>query len=133
MKFDTFGERLKYVIEESNQTQKAFAEKLRLTDNYMSMLIKGKRVPSDKVVDDICEKLQVNKEWLLEGTGEIHAPSDQVTEITELLDKLITWGPSDIRTKFIKQLANLPLEHWHFIEEFADNILALREKEADDE
>lgn len=122
MKTDTLGDRLRYALTETKTAQKDLAVKCGLSKNYISMIVTNQYVPSGRVIEQICEELQLNKEWLVNGTGEMYQPSPQVQEIADLIDTLLDWEPSEFRTKFIKQLASLPLEHWHLIEEFIDNF-----------
>lgn len=131
MKLDSVGERLRYALSDLKISQKDLAIKCNLSKNYISMIVTNQYLPSGRVIDQICEELQLSKEWLIDGKGEMYAPSPQIQEIAELIDKLLTWKPDEFRTQFINQLANLPLEHWHFIEEFVDNLQT--KKEADEE
>lgn len=51
--------------------QDAFAEKLGLTKNFISLIETGKRIPSDRTIKDICREFNVNEDWLRNGTGEM--------------------------------------------------------------
>lgn len=122
MKLETLGDRLRFALDDRGILQKFFAEKIGVSENYISLIARNKNYPGEKTINLICEELQLNKEWLVNGTGEMYQPSPQVQEIADLIDTLLDWEPSEFRTKFIKQLASLPLEHWHLIEEFIDNF-----------
>lgn len=130
MNLNTLGDRLKYALDDRGILQKFFADKIHVSENYVSLIVRGKNYPGEKTIDAICEELQLNKEWLVNGTGDMYLPSPQITELADLIDTLLEWEPSEFRTKFIKQLAALPLEHWHLIEEFVDN---LQKNKADEE
>ena len=61
-------ERLKKIRTALNLTQSEFAEQLRLQRNTISLLETGKRNPSERTIDDICNICNVSKEYLLNGT-----------------------------------------------------------------
>ena len=61
-------ERLKKIRTALNLTQSEFAEQLRLQRNTISILETGKRNPSERTIDDICNIFNVSKEYLLNGT-----------------------------------------------------------------
>ena len=74
----TIQERIALIIERSGMTKTAFAQKLNITQPYVSKLLKT-GVPSDRLVEDICEKFNVNEEWLRNGTGPIPAQSQTLS------------------------------------------------------
>lgn len=68
--------RILKVRKENHLTQDSFAEKLNLSKNFVWMLEKGERVPSDRTISDICTKFGINEEWLRTGNGEMKADVD---------------------------------------------------------
>ena len=77
------------IRKDSKMTQDAFAEKLGLSKNFVWMLEKGERVPSERTISDICREFNVNKDWLLTGKGDIYdAPEDEVAAVvSDLLEE----------------------------------------------
>ena len=63
--------RIKEVRESLGMSQEAFAESINLKRNSLSLIELGKRNPSDRTVTDICEKHNVNEEWLRTGIGQM--------------------------------------------------------------
>ena len=63
----TMQERIALLIEESGMTKTAFAQKLNITQPYVSKLLKTGS-PSDRLIEDICEKFEISEEWLRNGT-----------------------------------------------------------------
>ena len=63
--------RIKQLRESLGMSQEAFAESINLKRNSLSLIELGKRNPSDRTVTDICEKHNVNEEWLRTGNGQI--------------------------------------------------------------
>lgn len=58
----------------SGKTQDMFADFLGIPKQNLSSYEVGRRNPSDAVIQLICEKCNVNEEWLRNGTGEIYNP-----------------------------------------------------------
>ena len=45
-----------------------------MTKNYISLVENGNRNLSERTANDICRVFNVNREWLIHGTGEIFLP-----------------------------------------------------------
>lgn len=58
----TLGERIRILRGESNQQD--FADKLSITRQYVALLESDKREPSALLMDSLCQKFQVRREWL---------------------------------------------------------------------
>lgn len=64
------NERIGLVLKELNLTKTEVAKKLKVSQQYISKLVvTGK--PSDRLVDDICEKFNISEDWLRTGEGEM--------------------------------------------------------------
>lgn len=82
------NDRIKHLRKEVLQkSQKDFAEDLGLSENFVWMIEKGNRVPSDRTISDICRIFNVNERWLREGTEPKFMPEldDDTDYINELL------------------------------------------------
>ena len=66
-------DRILKVRKDNRLTQVAFAEKLNLSKNFVWMLEKGERVPSDRTISDICREFGINEEWLRDGKGDMES------------------------------------------------------------
>ena len=99
-------------------TQKEFGVKIGVTNFTISDIEKGKRVLTERNLNSICEKFNVNKEWLANGIGEMFLPqlpeddfSRLLSEIEESDDEFIKkfleiyWQLDDIGKKIIMDLA----------------------------
>jgi Predicted transcriptional regulators len=76
-------ERIKKIRKELDLTQQKFADKLGVKRNTIAMYEMGKTVPSKQTITSICREFNVNKEWFLNGTGEMFkaAPSDVLDQL----------------------------------------------------
>ena len=83
------GERLNTRIQQIRKTAKLtqdeFAEKIGLSKNFVWMIEKGERIPSDRTIKDICRIFGVNEEWLRTGEGDMPIPKSKDEEIAEML------------------------------------------------
>ncbi|HGS8960202.1 TPA: helix-turn-helix transcriptional regulator [Clostridioides difficile] len=87
------GKRIKILIENEKIKQVEFANKIKVDSSYISKLIsdKSKVIPSNRLIDDICSTFSVNKEWLINGTGEMYIENKcnrNISEATDLLMEL---------------------------------------------
>ena len=87
------GERLKDRIlkirKDYKLTQDAFAEKLKLSKNFVWMLEKGDRIPSDRTISDMCREFNVNEDWLRTGEGVMYRESIEDDELTNTISNLL--------------------------------------------
>ncbi len=68
----TIGERLKIAIKQLGLTNKAFAAKLGIAPNYVSMIISGKKSLSDSLKMSITKVIpELNLDFIENGNGEI--------------------------------------------------------------
>lgn len=58
----TLGERIK--ILRGSMSQQQFADQLSITRQYIALLESDKREPSPLLIDSLCQKFQVSREWL---------------------------------------------------------------------
>lgn len=70
-------ERLKTLRETLGYSQAAFAKQISMNPSNYCRAEKGKREIADYYVELICLKFNVNKEWLLQGVGEMLIPPSQ--------------------------------------------------------
>lgn len=82
---------------EYGNTQELFANFLGIPKQNLSSYEIGRRTPSDAVIRLICEKCDINEDWLRYGKGEMKREKDG--SFTELLSEL-----DDSDDEFIKSL-----------------------------
>lgn len=85
----TIGERILQIRKENKLTQDDFAKKIKLSKNFVWMLEKGERVPSDRTISDICREFSISEEWLKTGTGDMYIIpiEEEALIISELIEK----------------------------------------------
>lgn len=65
---ETINNRIEQLISALNITKTSFAEKVKVSQQYISKLIRT-GTPSDLLLDDICEIFNVSIDWLKYGNG----------------------------------------------------------------
>ena len=101
--------RIKMVRQKLGISQRDFCGGIYLSHSFYAKIETGTRNPNERVYELICNKYNVNKEWLITGKGEMFSenPPDaellQITEIFKELDPLFR----DCIIQQIKLMANL--------------------------
>lgn len=111
----TIRDRILFLLEEKEITKTEFASKLNITQAYVSKITNKGAIPSDRLIEDICEKFGVNESWLRTGEGEMFSevPAEDeyfkaVTQISKSNDKLAMqaiieyWKLDDVSKETLK-------------------------------
>lgn len=114
--------RIALVRANSGLTQEKFAAKLGLSQNFVWMLEKGSRVPSERTISDICREFNVSEHWLRTGEGKMLLPVDPEEEILGFVRDLLTDSP-DFRRALVRVLARMTTEEWAMLEAKARELL----------
>lgn len=75
----TIGQRIGEIIKAEGIRKVAFADKLKIDQSYVSRIIYGRGVPSERLLEDISEKFGVSRHWLETGEGEMYTKSASQT------------------------------------------------------
>lgn len=106
------NERIKHLRKELLRiSQKEFAEKLNLSENFVWMVEKGTREPSDRTISDICREFNVNEVWLRTGEGEPFQEESRQEQIMKFAIQTIK-GSDEFRKQFVSMLAKMDADDW---------------------
>lgn len=64
-------ERLLILRKELKLTQSEFAKKIQISRSHLSGLENGTRNFTERVISDICREFYVNRNWLVNGDGDM--------------------------------------------------------------
>ena len=123
------GDRILEVIKSNGITQTEFADKLNISQAFVSKIIRMIAVPSDRTIKDICREFNVNETWLRTGEGEMEEPVTEDDRIAKLFGDVLK-GKPDIRRRLISALARLDPEDWDLIEKMIEKVSGDEEKPA---
>lgn len=121
--------RIKYIRKDLlNISQKDFADKIGLSENFVWMIEKGTRTPSDRTISDICREFGVDRVWLETGAGEPFKPVDRDEQIAAILGRAIS-GNATARDRLIRAFSQLPDEMFEQAEKILEEIVTNLQKE----
>lgn len=117
------NERIKELRKMLKLSQDAFAEKLGLTKNYISLVENGNRNLSEQSIKVLCREFNVNENWLRTGYGKPYKEKSKDEEIAEMLMDIQLDGEDTFKHRLISALARLDENGWKTIEKFVDDII----------
>lgn len=108
-------DRLKLLRKELNLTQQELADKLGIKRTTIGNYEVGRNEPVDSVISLICDRLNVNEEWLRTGTGEMFVSQKTNMRVQAWIEKVLAGRPEDIRYRAVSLLADMPEEWWNIL------------------
>ena len=107
----TFASRLKEVLQKSKLTQAEFAGRISISQQYLSQMCNGKKVPSDRTIADICREFGVNEIWIRTGEGDPFQEESRNEQIMRFAAQTVK-GSDEFRKAMVSMLAQLDAEDW---------------------
>ena len=123
---DTISARIAAVIKASGLTKTAFAERLNVSQSFVSRLAVGASVPSDHSILDICREFNVSERWLRTGEGEMFVQLSREEEITKFAMEVIRDPASEFQRQLIATMARLEPAQWKLMEQMLDDLIRQR-------
>ena len=100
------NERIKHFRKDIlKMSQKDFAEQLGLSENFVWMIEKGNRIPSDRTISDICRIFDIQEDWLRHGLEPMRAAKSREEEIADLVGSALT-GSSEFKKSVIRMICS---------------------------
>lgn len=119
----TINQRIAQVVEHSGLTKSTFAERINLSQPYLSQICNGSRAASDRTLNDICREFSVDPLWLRTGEGEMIRPMSRELQIHAYLSELMGGSRTAAEEAFISTMARLPSQFWPMVEQALDTLL----------
>ena len=114
--------RIKTLRNELALSQEDFANSINLSRNFVWMIEKGEREPSDRTISDICRIFHVNELWLRTGEGEMHPAKTREVEIAEITAAMYKADKNDFKYQAIKLISQLTPEQIHTLSEIVEQL-----------
>lgn len=114
-----FSERISAVISDLGMKKTAFAERLNVSQAFISQLCSGVKQPSDRTISDICREFNVSEEWLRTGEGEMFQPKSRNEELFEFAAKVAEGDPGSIQAQLLAVMSHLTDEQWEVLAQVA--------------
>lgn len=118
------NERIRQLRAALKLSQTEFGAKINLSQNYIWMIEKGERTPSDRTIADICREFSVSLAWLETGEGEMYIHRSANEELALMAADLMGDADESFRKRFVTALLALPPESWGRIEQFVRSLSA---------
>lgn len=123
---DTISARIAAVIKASGLTKTAFAERLNVSQSFVSRLAVGASVPSERTILDICREFNVSERWLRTGEGEMFVQLSREEEITKFAMEIIRDPGSEFQRQLLTTMARLEPAQWKLMEQMLDQLIRQR-------
>lgn len=117
------NERIDAIIAAKGMKKTEFAQKLNVSQAYVSQLCSGTKSPSDRTISDICRVFDVNEGWLRTGEGEMFVPISRSQEIADFVGDVLKGEEDTFKRRFIAMLARLDENDWKYLEEKAIELV----------
>ena len=118
------NERISLVRKQAGLTQEEFGAQVGgLSRNYIWMIEKGERVPSDRTIADICREFNVSETWLRTGEGEMFQPKSRNEELMEFATTVAEGDPGSIQAQLLAVMARLTDEQWEVLAQVAKKFV----------
>lgn len=121
-------ERINYLIEKLDITKSKFAERLNISQAFVSQISSGVREPSDRTITDICREFGVNEVWLRTGKGDPFRQESRSEQIMRFATQTAK-GSDEFKKALVSMLAKLEPEDWEALGKIADKLLEEYKKE----
>lgn len=121
------GERISWCISHSGLTKTAFAERINVSQSFISRLASGEKVPSTRTIADICREFGVSEHWLRTGEGDPIVPVTRDEEIAKWVGNLMTCN-NDFKKDFVAVLSRLDESAWEVLAQIAQSMVDQRIK-----
>lgn len=107
-------------------TQQAFAAEIKISRSNLGNIETGEVAVTERLIASICDKYNVNEEWLRNGTGEIFIELSLEEEIAEFIGRVLAEKEDSFKKRYIDMLSKLDDDGWAALERVAEAMNALK-------
>ena len=119
-------ERIKEIRKTNKLSQKAFGELLGVSRDVITNIEYGRVEPKTLLINHICQVFNINKEWLINGTGDMYIiPFDTVKQ-AKIIAELNTSDPE--LTKLVEEILLLNEDNQNLIKSIIRTLLLEQKK-----
>lgn len=123
------NERIKFLRKDVlKMSQKDFAEKLSLSENFVWMVEKGNRTPSDRTISDICRIFDIQEDWLRYGLEPMREEKSREEEIAQMVGSALS-GDADFIQAVVKMICTRTPEELRTLEKALRDVYENIKKE----
>lgn len=122
------NDRINLLIQKLAISKTKFAERLNVSQAFVSQLCAGVREPSDRTIADICREFGCDEVWLRTGEGEPFRQESRQEQIMRFATQTVK-GSDEFRKAFVAALAQLEPEDWQNLARIFEKLDATFKKE----
>lgn len=126
------NDRIKAIRAALKLTQAEFGKRLGLSQNYIWMIERGDRTPSDRTLMDLCREFSVNEVWLREGVGPMFVERSRRDDLFDYARRILGGDLSDTEAAVLAVMAETTPEEWELfaakVRAIADGLDAKKEQ-----
>lgn len=111
----TLSERISHLVKTTGLTKTAFAERINVSQQFVSNICSGNKTPSDRTIADICREFRVEERWLRTGEGEMFVQPNRSQLLADFMADVMTDTEDSARLALVSLLADLDVEDWEAI------------------
>lgn len=118
---ESINNRIAWCVKNSGLTKTDFAVRINISQSFISRLVSGEKLPSDRTIADICREFNISEVWLRTGEGEPHMERDKDEEFLEIMEK-INISDDDLIKRIIKAYWFLDDDEKAAVKKMIDNL-----------
>lgn len=122
------NERIKALRKELGLTQQQFADLMKVKRNTVATYEMGRSIPSDSAIALICEKCNVNENWLRTGNGKMFKKVSRNDHLANWFVTILQEPDESFKKRFLNLLSRLDESEWEAMEQKA--LFLVNEKES---
>lgn len=115
-------ERFKEIRTQLKMRQGDFAKEIKTTQGHVSDIENKRKGVSDRVVEIICLKFNVNENWFRTGKGNMFIELTKEEEIASFIGGVLRDEDDSFKKRLISGLAALDETGWEVLENFLNSI-----------
>lgn len=121
---ESINARIKQLRKKKKLNQTEFGSVIGLKNSAISKMEQEGSVVVDQNIQLICEKFQVRRNWLVDGTGEMFAERTKKDELMEWAERVSQSPHDSFPYRLAEVLAKLDEPQWKMLEQIFDKIMA---------
>lgn len=111
--------RIREIRQHNNLSMKAFGDRLGISSAAVSKIETGINAPSEQTIRAICSEFSINRDWLVDGIGEMQVQKPLLPEIIHNLRKY---------PHVLELLAAMSPEDWLSLDALLDRVIEQKNK-----
>ena len=113
-------ERIKYLRKDILKlTQQEFSDSLKISRSNMGNIEIGRIAVTDRVICDICEKFNINEEWLRTVNGSMYIELSKEEYIAAFISSILKNKEDSFKKRYVAMLSKLDEDGWEALEKVA--------------